>query len=134
MIIDWNNFNNLVFYKIFLEIYISLNNSLMQARYFCPKIFLIFFEKICQSKNDQKNYWSSDFMYKTCPTIYFLTKILCSWGKWVPLKLPTTPSMVTDTSTWQDPVGRDGETCLCECFPGYLHSSPRAAYACIAPW
>ena len=98
MIIDWNNFNNLVFYKIFLEIYISLNNSLMQARYFCPKIFLIFFEKICQSKNDQKNYWSSDFMYKTCPTIYFLTKILCSWGKWVPLKLPTTPSMVTDSS------------------------------------
>src|ERR1700761_2758268 len=78
MIIDWNNFNNLVFYKVFLEIYISLNNSLMQARYFWPKNFLIFFEKICQSKNDQKNYWSSNFMCQTCPTIYFLTKILCS--------------------------------------------------------
>ena len=45
MIIDWNNLTDLVFDQTFLEIYISLNNSLMQGSYSWPKNFLIFFKK-----------------------------------------------------------------------------------------
>ena len=45
MIIDWNNLTDLVFDQTFLEIYISLNNSLMQGSYLWPKNFLIFFKK-----------------------------------------------------------------------------------------
>ena len=45
MIIDWNNLTDLVFDQTFLEIYISLNNSLMQRSYLQTKNFSIFFFK-----------------------------------------------------------------------------------------
>ena len=71
MIFDWNLFKNLVFNEAFLEIYLFLNNSLIQGRYCGPKIFRFFLGKKIFLK---VGFLTGSTTSKPIPQVFFFKK------------------------------------------------------------